>query len=803
MGPAPVALALAIVISVPLPVVPATSAGMSAERLARVDGAVEAAIARKELPGAVLLIGRGPEVVVRKAYGARSVDGTREAMTVDTAFDLASLTKVVATATSVMVLVEEGKVRLADPIVKHLPEFGREGGREKVTVEQLLTHRAGLLPDDPMELYRGSRAEVLARKARVPLSNPPGARFVYSDAGYEALGEMVERVSGRPLDRFAHDEVFAKLGMEETEFRPGGKGSLPLARVAPTERVDGKVLRGEVHDPRARAVGGVAGHAGLFGTADDLGRYCRAILAGGGAVLSKAGVAEMTRPRFLGDGDLRGLGWDVETSYSSNRGDLLPLGSFGHSGWTGTSIWIDPVTGLYVVLLSNRVHPDGSGNAIPLRGIVATIAAAALTDADVAKLREASTATALLAAAGKKAPSPAAPTVAPTPATPLPAAAAPVRAGLDVLADGGFQEIRGLRVALLTNQTGRGADGRSAASVLLSPEARKAGVTVVRLFSPEHGLAGALDEKVGDTVDASTGLPVRSLYGESRRPSPADLAGLDAVVVDLQDAGVRFYTYLTTLGYLLEEAAKAKVKVVVLDRPDPIRADVVEGPPADEEGRSFVAYHPIPVRTGMTMGELAGLFNAERKIGADLVVVKMKRYRRSLWYDETGLAWVDPSPNLRSVTQAALYPGVALLEMTNVSVGRGTDAPFELVGAPWIDGAKLASVLSARAIRGVRFTPVRFTPSSSKHAGKECGGARITLVERDALASVTLGLELATALRDLYPAEWDRARLGDLLAHGATLVRLDRGESAATIVSGWAAARMEFERRRAAFLLYE
>jgi uncharacterized protein YbbC (DUF1343 family) len=431
---------------------------------------------------------------------------------------------------------------------------------------------------------------------------------------------------------------------------------------------------------------------------------------------------------------------------------------------------------------------------------VATLAAAAVSDVDSAKLRDASATTALLTAIGRRAP---ASVAAAAPGGPSPAASAPVRSGLDVLADGGFREIEGKRIALLTNPTGRAADGRTAAAVLTSPEAKRAGVSLVRLFSPEHGPAGAMDEKVGDSTDAATGLPVRSLYGDNRRPSPADLDGIDAVVVDLQDAGARFYTYLTTLGYMMEEAAKAKVWVVVLDRPDPIRADVVEGPPADEEKRSFVAYHSIPVRTGMTIGELAGLFNAERKIGADLAVVKMKRYRRSLWYDETGLAWVNPSPNLRSLTQAALYPGVALLEMTNVSVGRGTDAPFEWIGAPWVEGASLASVLSARGIPGVRFTPVRLTPASSKHAGIECGGVRITVVDRDHLAPVALGMELATALRDLFPKEWDRTHLGDLLAHGATLTRIERGDTAAAIVSGWAAAQMEFERRRAAFLLYD
>ncbi|HEX7579206.1 MAG TPA: serine hydrolase, partial [Thermoanaerobaculia bacterium] len=493
-----------------LPVVTPASVGMSAARLSRIDAPIDGAIARKELPGAVVLIGRGNKVVFRKAYGFRSLVPGREAMTADTAFDLASVTKVVATATSVMVLVEEGRVRLSDPVVKHLPEFGREGGREKVTVEQLLVHRGGLVADDPMDLYRGTREEILARKAKVPLAHPPGQRFLYSDAGYEALGELVARVSGRPLDVFARENVFAKLGMRDTEFRPAGEGSLPLARIAPTEKVDGRVLRGEVHDPRARAVGGVAGHAGLFGTADDLARFCSAILAGGKPVLSPAGVAEMTRPRFFGDGDLRALGWDVETSYSSNRGDLLPRGSFGHTGWTGTSIWIDPATRVFVVLLASRVHPDGSGpSPIGLRGIVATLAAAAVSDADVAKLREASAVTALLSAAGKRVSPPA------SPAVPLPAAAAPVRVGIDVLEADGFKAIAGMKVALLTNPTGRTADGRTAAAVLLSEPARKAGVSLVRLFSPEHGPDGTRDEKVPDQTDPATGLPVRSLYGES------------------------------------------------------------------------------------------------------------------------------------------------------------------------------------------------------------------------------------------------------------------------------------------------
>ena len=806
----------------PLPTGPPASAGLSAARLARIDAAISDAIARKEIPGAVVLVGRHGKVVYRKAYGHRAVVPALEPMTVDTVFDMASLTKVVATAPSVMTLVEEGKIRLQDRVARYVPEFVLGGGaRDQVTIEELLTHRAGLAPDDPMSLYTGTREQIFERKYRQPLAYPPGARFVYSDAGYEVLGELVERVSGLPLDEYAKERIFQPLGMKDTGYLPLSSPSknllLSLSRIAPTEKINGVVRRGAVHDPRAYALGGVAGHAGLFSTADDLARFCAAMLAGGGGVLSPAGVASMMRPRFYGDADLRGLGWDVETHFSSNRGDLFPLGSVGHTGWTGTSIWLDPATDTFVVLLTNRNHPDESGNAIPIRGRVATIVASAITDRNPEELRKASEATELLAAIGTAtsaskstgAPSASAPTA--RSSNGKEAAAAParvvgqVRPGIDTLEEESFGAIARMRVALLTNQTGLTRDGRSTIDVLNSAKAKAAGVTLSKLFSPEHGIRGALDEKVSDSVDEKTGLPVRSLYGdtpESRRPRPGDLAGLDVVVVDLQDAGCRFYTYLTTLGYVLEEAAKAKVKVVVLDRPDPIRSDVLEGPTADLDALSFVAFHAIPIRTGMTIGELAGLFNVERKIGADLTVVKMSGYSRDLWYDETGLPWVNPSPNLRSVTEAALYPGIGLLETTNVSVGRGTDTPFEQFGAPWMDGPRVAATLNARGIAGVRFTPVTFTPSSSVFRGEACSGARITLVNRDALNAVALGFHVATALRDLHPKEWKADRFSRLLVNAAALARFTRGETAGEITGAWAAGAMEFETIRARYLLY-
>lgn len=770
-----------------------TDAGFSVARLASIDGVVSEAIDRGELPGAVVLVGRRDRVLFRRAYGNRAVLPAREPMTVDTVFDVASLTKPVATATSIMILVERGRLALSDPVVRHVPEFAPGGGdRAKITVEQLLTHRAGFVPDDPIELYSGTPEEIFERKSRQPLESAPGARFRYSDVGYEVLGELVRRVSASTLGEFAEREIFRPLGMKDSHFRPlatsrflGDRIGLsdpsrpPVSRIAPTERRDDHWLRGEVHDPRAYAVGGVAGHAGLFSTADDLSRWCRMVLAGGrlgpARVLSPLAVDAMTRPRFYGDGDLRALAFDVSTGYSRTRGDLFPPGSFGHTGFTGTSLWIDPSSGVYVVFLSNRLHPDGKGDVNRLRGIVATIAASALNEDTRMEARRLAT------------------------RAPIPR---DVLAGVDVLVADDFRPIAGKRIALVTNATGRARDGRSTAQVLASEGAKTAGVKLVRLFSPEHGIRSDVDDQVTGEIEPATGLPVQSLYGEERRPGSRALEGLDAIVVDIQDVGTRFYTYITTLRYVLEDAARAKVVVVVLDRPDPIGGVAVEGPLADAGRLSFTVPHTIPVRYGMTPGELATLYDDELRLGGRVEVVKLSGWSRGLWYDETGLEWVNPSPNMRSLTEATLYPGIGLLETTNLSVGRGTDTPFEVIGAPWLDGKRLAAVLGARRIHAVTFTPIHFTPASSTFAGERCGGVRLTVTDRDSLRPVALGVEIAAALRDLYPVDWKRTKLIGLLANRDTMDRLERGETADAIVRSWEKGLEEFRRRRAPHLLY-
>jgi uncharacterized protein YbbC (DUF1343 family) len=517
-------------------------------------------------------------------------------------------------------------------------------------------------------------------------------------------------------------------------------------------------------------------------------------------ILSSLSVVEMTRPRLVTEaGWTRGLGWDVNTRFSTNRGDLFPLGSFGHTGFTGTSIWIDPATSMFVVFLSNRVHPDGKGDVAALRGKVASIAAGAVIDRDVADnaRREQSQYyenlnqdlvrfTASLNQGLSRTSSGG------------PNADARVLTGIDVLERDGFKQLAGKKIGLVTNHTGKNRAGRQTIDVLK----KAAGVELVALFSPEHGIRGSADEKVSDSKDEQTGLPIYSLYGDTRRPKPEQLKGLDALVFDIQDIGARFYTYISTLGNVMEEAATAGLPVFVLDRPNPVGGVVVEGPIADADKLSFTAYHPIPVQHGMTIGELAQLFNQERKINCDLRVIKMEGWQRAMWFDSTNLTWVNPSPNMRSLTQATLYPGVGLLETTNVSVGRGTDTPFELIGAPWIVGQQVAAALNQRNLPGVRFVPVRFKPTASVFKGEECDGINVVITDRAAFRPVPTGIEIAVILRRLYPEQWKVEAYGRLLANAVTLERVKRGDAPEEIVRSWTEQLDRFRNIRARSLLY-
>jgi uncharacterized protein YbbC (DUF1343 family) len=731
-------------------------------RLNRIDAAVEATIRRNGCPGAVVLVVHDDKVVFRKAYGQRAKQPKAVPMTVDTVFDMASVTKPVATATSVMILLEQGKLRPSDKVAKYWPEFAANG-KEDVTIEQCLLHITGLTADNSIKDYTGSREEMLKRVAGLKLEAPPGTRFRYSDVGFIVLGELVARISGTPLDEFAQKNIFTPLKMTDAGYRPSDELK---KRVAPTSTRNGKPIVGEVHDPRAYALGGVAGHAGLFGTADDLARYCRMLMRGGeldGArVLGALTVRRFTEPHALPVRGQRSLGWDVDTAFSSQRGELFPRGEgFGHTGFTGTSIWVDPPSRTAVIILTNRVHPNDKGSVGELRRRVATIVASAITKRDSSTFDRA-------------------------------------RTGIDVLANEKFARLKGRKIGLVTNHTGRAADGTPTIDLL----AKADGVKLVALFSPEHGIRGELDEKVGDSTDAKTGLPVYSLYGKRTKPTAGQLKGIDTLVYDIQDIGCRFYTYSSTLGLILETAKEHGLKVVVLDRPNPIDGVTIAGPVRDAGRGSFVGYHELPLRHGLTVGEMAKLFNAERGLNADLEVAKVEGWRRGDTFDRTDLPWRNPSPNMRHLTAAILYPGVGLLETTNVSVGRGTERPFEWVGAPWIDGRQLAAEMMSRNPPGVRFVPVSRTPTYSTHKGKACGGIDIIISDWSAVRPVPLGLSLAAALRKLYPDGWNPKNYDRLLIHKATYDGLLAGKPVADLERAWQPKLAQYRDRRRAFLLY-
>ncbi|MCA9235093.1 MAG: DUF1343 domain-containing protein [Planctomycetales bacterium] len=748
--------------------------GFDLDRLTAIEALVAPEIERGKLPGCVLAIGRTGGPAFCRAYGNRQLLPEPKPMTADTVFDMASLTKPLATATSVMQLVERGLVRLRTPVAEYIPEFAA-GGKDQITVEQLLTHHSGLVPDNSLADYEQGVDEAWRRIYALEPIKTPGTEFIYSDVNFEVLGKLVERVTGMPLNEYAAQHVFQPLGMSETGYLPAE----PLRqRAAPTEQREGHWMQGEVHDPRSYLLGGVAGHAGLFSTAQDLSKYCDAMLRlcrtadAPPCPLSRAAVLEMIRPRDV-SGSFRALGWDSASRYSSNRGELFSSRAFGHGGFTGTALWIDPDLDLFVIFLSNRVHPDGSGSVNDLAGRIGAVAAAAIVgenrQADAADGDESET------------------------------NQTPVLTGIDVLQRDGFRALAGKRVGLITNHTGLNRDGASTIELLhAAPD-----VELVAIFSPEHGIAGKLDQShIGDTRHESTGVPVHSLYGESRRPSAEQLAGLDAMVFDIQDIGARFYTFISTMGEAMDACAEAGVPFVVLDRPNPINGVDVEGPMLDPGSESFVAYHRLPVRHGMTVGELAELIRAERQLKMDLKVIPVEGWRRSEYWDATGLVWVNPSPNMRSLAEAVLYPGVGLLETTNVSVGRGTDTPFEVLGAPWIDAIELAAELNQAHLPGVSFVPVKFTPDASKFANEACGGVNIVITDRAAIAPVDVGLQIACALRKLYPDQWESKRFNRLLGNAAILAAIQAGRSAESLRELYEPELEEFREHRQQYLLY-
>jgi uncharacterized protein YbbC (DUF1343 family) len=752
---------------------------LSREQITAIEECTKRAIRTGQVPGAVILIGNREKVLYRCALGLRALKPKRVPMTSDTIFDVASLTKVIATTTAFMQLIETGKVRLDDPITKHWQEFNTNG-KEQIRVRHLLAHYSGLRSGLELRPDWSGYEEGLKKVTEEKPISIPGTAFSYSDINFQILGEVIQRISGQSLDQYCDEHIFRPLGMRDTLFKPSPD---LYHRIAPTQwdRATGQMCRGTVHDGVASRMGGVAGHAGLFSTADDLSIFATMMLNGGRfhdvKILDPSTIEKMTAPQSPSDRvPLRGLGWDIDGPLASNRDELFPAGSYGHTGFTGTGIWIDPISETYVIILTSRLHPIGKGNAEPLRSQILSLVSGAV--GMVSSEQVLAKRPSLKNYYGRD-------------------LQGKVQTGLDVLVAKKFSPLIGLRVGLITNHSGVDSGGRRSADLIH----RAPGVSLVKIFSPEHGLSGKLEGKVRHTRDSFTGLPIYSLYGNVLKPSKKMLDGLDALVFDIQDAGVRFYTYVTTLGYAMEAAAKNGIAFYVLDRPNPLTGSRVQGPIMDKDMRSFTGYFPLPIRHGMTVGELAEMFNVENKIDVKLHVIKMAGYQRTIWYDETGLPWVNPSPNLRSLTQAILYPGVAMVEGANVSVGRGTDTPFELLGAPWVSADELTHYLNERQIPGVRFRPAHFVPHSHRFKDQPCHGIQIILNDRQCFDSPSLGIEIASALYRLYPKDFEINETLGLMGSRWVVDAIKESEPH-FIVSKWEESLEEFQNLRAKYLLY-
>ena len=747
---------------------------------------VQDAVQTNLIPGAVLIIGHNNGVVFQKAYGLRSLAPTREAMQLDTIFDIASLSKVTATTPSIMRLFEQGKLRIDDPVTKYLPEF--QGGKSDLTIRLLMTHFSGLPPDvELVPKWSGYQTGIDKALIAKPIT-PAGTKFIYSDINFLLLGEIVRRLSGQSLADFAHDQVFAPLDMNETGYLPS---STLLPRIESTEinEDSGQPIHGVVHDPTARYMGGVAGHAGVFSTAADLTKYAEMLLNlgqyNGKQIFAAATVRKFTEPGSPADqAVLRGLGWDIDSPFSSNRGELFPIGSYGHTGYTGTSMWMDPSSKTFIIFLTNVVHPHHGNSLSSLRSRMAT-RVAAIYAPNPPRTVEITGYTETMAAAGVHR---------------VIARQGETQTGVDVLEQEMFKPLKGKRIGLITNQTGLDRAGNRNLDRMVAAK-----VNLTAIFSPEHGLEGVADsEVVANATDAKTGIAVTSLYQpDKRRLTATQMQNLDGVVFDIQDIGARFYTYSCTLLYALEEAGKAHKPFYVLDRPNPITGVHVEGPIMDKDLEAFVGCYDMPLRHGMTFGELATMANTEQHWNTELHVIKMKDWQRGDWFDATSLTWVNQSPNMRSLNAALLYPGIGMLEYnTNYSVGRGTDSPFEQIGADWIKGQQLAAALNQRFVPGVRAYPTKFKPTSSNFEGQEIEGVRFVITDRESFDSTRLGIELASALQTLYPGKIDFDKCKALIGNHALIDGLKAGIEPLTL---WLAVQdqaAKFIERRKPFLLY-
>lgn len=726
--------------------------GIDSSLAGDLDALLHDAVATGQTESAAALVARRGQVFYRGVAGSARVD---------TVWDLASVTKVVATTTAVMQLLSDGKLTLQTPVARHLPLVDVPDKRA-ITVKQLLLHISGLHSVVPRGALTDGRAVILGRIQRSRLRSAPGTRFRYSDIGFILLGELVAAVARQPLDRYTALQVLEPLGMCDTRFNPA-RDALLRPRLVSHWPEGGKP--GQVYDPLAARMGGVAGHAGLYSTVDDLARLGQMLLNGGELdgvrVLGRAAVTRMLSPHEL-PGGKRGLGWLLNLHPGGSTRHLSRR-AFGHGGYTGSSLWVDPERQLVLVLLTNRTRITPLPSSRPL----------------LARFHDLVIGACSVRSHGR--------------------GTSPLRTGLDRLVQQRFAPLSGRRVGLITNRTAVDRRGRWIVDLMAD-----AGVRLTALFVPEHGLDARVDRRVSDTTLRYRGhrIPVHSLFGRRRRPDDATLRGVDTLVFDMAAVGVRYYTYLSTMGWAMEEAARRKLDFFVLDRPDPLGGVAVQGPLSTDRTPSSTNYHPLPVRYGMTLGELARMFNRERHIDAHLTVVPIQGWRRWQRFDDQDRPWIDPSPNIRSWRQALLYAGVGLLEGTNLSVGRGTDAPFMVLGAPWIDGAALARAVNRANLPGAHAVAVNFTPRAAPYRQQVCHGVRLLLTDPERLDAPALGMVLAGALLRLHPDRWKRRHLQRLVRHAPTIQVLEQGQSWQQIRALWQVDLARFRRQRRQFLLY-
>ena len=709
------------------------------------------AVTRSKSPGAVAYVGNFDETFFQGAYGDRQIVPQTLPATVQTIYDLASLTKVVATTSAAMRLKEDGVIDLDQPIVEFLPVPAFKG----ITFRHLLTHTAGLAPGFAYYRQHTSVTEMVQHFSLTAVKEPPGLHRVYSDIGFMILGLVLEFAAKAPLQNICHKHIFEPLEMNWTRFNPP---EMWEQQCAATELCHWRhyVVRGVVHDENAFAVGGVSGHAGLFSTVDDLATFCRALLSG--KVVSESTLDEMTTLGQFPGYPWQGIGWLLDPWLSDAQGALPTRRAIGHTGWTGTSIWMDRDSGLFSIELGNTCHPSRRHrHNREFRQVFYT----ALAEKFYPKKCAAHT-------------------------------------GLDRVVREKFRPLLNKRIALLTNSAAVDMLGRPILDVL----ALEPAVNVHLLYSPEHGLKGQAEAgaKVG-SVQGTT--PVISLYGDRKAPSGAELEEIDLFVVDLPDVGSRYYTYMATMKNCLEACARHRKPVLILDRPNPLGGVILEGPVATKTD-SLVCCAPIPVRHGMTLGELATFFAAHMHRKPHVNVSLVDGWPRALQFPDCSLPWVPPSPNMPTPETALVYVGMCLIEGTNLNEGRGTKSPFTIFGAPWMDSKKVIDSLSTEAMLGCRLEAETYTPvsipgkaSSPRYQDQRFNGIRLTVENREIIRPFTLALALIQAVRTLHPQHFQWGPTFDVLAGSDRLRReLEAGKSALDIVSACEDDLARFDKKR-------